>query len=487
VGALFGLQATRIDRCRYLEIGCGNGNNLLPMAWTFPDSEFVGIDLAARPVSQAQEMIAGLQLQNARILQKDILDLRAEFGTFDYIVAHGVYSWVPPQVQDHLFNFCRSNLNPNGVVYISYNAYPGGHLRDMLREMLLFHIRGCETAEERIEQATALVRFLADRQHPGDEYRRWMRAELATVLERQEGHFFHDELAETNRSYYFTDFVAKARAVGMQYLGEADFFEMSDDVLTPEAQQTVRQLTGRRVVREQYLDFLKCRRFRQTLLCHGEVPLAAQPMASAVCGMRVASEAKVSTGSSPNLNPNVSLRFEGPKGARAETDYSLGKAALLVLAEIGPFGMGFDELLERSLHLLRQAKLPVNPQSQEADNLSSFLLRLYGAGIIELRTRRVPGTASASKAPAASPVARWQIRRGNWVCSLFHVAVQVEDEIGRQLLLLLDGTRDRETLVNELLLFLSSKGVRGPSQHDNIREELEQNLTKLARLGLLVG
>src|SRR5262249_33754469 len=161
-------------------------------------------------------------------------------------------------------------LNPHGVAFISYNALPGGHLRTMIREMMLFHVRGAQDPADRVGQAQALIKFLIDGQTASDESRAWMKAELARVLEHQPGYLYHDLLSAINEPFYFSQFVQHAAQHGLQYLAEADYFEMSAHGVSEEGRKTLQQLAGNRILREQYLDFLKCRRFRQTLLCHHE-------------------------------------------------------------------------------------------------------------------------------------------------------------------------------------------------------------------------
>ena len=89
-----------IDNCRVLEIGCASGGNLIPMAVTLPNSYFVGIDFAERQIADGQQVVAALGLTNVRLLAEDVLQITADFGQFDYIIAHGIYSWVPPEVRE---------------------------------------------------------------------------------------------------------------------------------------------------------------------------------------------------------------------------------------------------------------------------------------------------------------------------------------------------------------------------------------------------
>jgi 2-polyprenyl-3-methyl-5-hydroxy-6-metoxy-1,4-benzoquinol methylase len=124
IARLLGLTPTPATRCRVLELGCGDGVNLLPMAATMPESEFVGIDLAVNPIAKANGMAQALGLSNIRFQQMNVMDMDAGFGQFDYILAHGLYSWVPAVVRDRIMSVCQSHLTPNGIAYISYNVYP---------------------------------------------------------------------------------------------------------------------------------------------------------------------------------------------------------------------------------------------------------------------------------------------------------------------------------------------------------------------------
>ncbi|MEY2429878.1 MAG: hypothetical protein QOJ40_2763 [Verrucomicrobiota bacterium] len=488
VGALMGLQPAPPGRCRVLELGCGNGANLIPMACGLSESEFLGIDLAARPIAFGKKMIQDLGLANIRLFHGSIIDISADWGKFDYIIAHGLYSWVPPDIQKHVLALCRDFLAPQGIAFVSYNALPGGHLRNMLREMMLFHTRGFDSADERVKQAMAFVRFLAEAHDSNDPYRVWVRSELDGILDHSEGHLYHDELAELNEPLYFTQFIERAAAHELQYLAEADYFEMFPYGFNLSARQTLERLGGNRIAREQYLDFLKCRRFRQTLLCHRDACLLTEPRPEMVEDFLVSSLAKCKN-APVNLNPGVNMLYQTPKGAKCETDFPLGKAALAVLGAIGPMPLSFDELLSQARDRLRAAGI----QKESNESFSSFLLQLYSAGLIELRAGLAPITRSVSERPMASPLARWQAQHGDVATTAFHIAVKLEDEIGRSLLLWLDGTQDRKALVEKIWQLLESRKAlvvpegNETAAREDLAAKLEKNLEKLAGLGLLVG
>ena len=157
---------------------------------------------------------------------RTIEECAPEPASFDYVIAHGVYSWVAPAVRDRLLAVCRSALADHGVAYVSYNALPGGRLREALRDMLVFHTAGLTEPRERIAQARALLRFLVEGSPSGHELGALMRDQAERLLDRADASLLHDELAEVNEAVYFHEFAAHAARHELQYLAEADFFEM---------------------------------------------------------------------------------------------------------------------------------------------------------------------------------------------------------------------------------------------------------------------
>ena len=490
---LFGMSPAPVDRCRVLELGCGNGSNLIPMAFNLRESEFIGIDRAALPIEKGNAMLQALALRNISLHQLDLLDASTDLGQFDYIVAHGLYSWVPDQVKARILDVCRSHLNPQGIAFISYNAYPGGHLRDMVRQMLLFHVRDFSEPQQRINQSIALLQFLVNSRIKGDTYTEFLHEELEQTLKLDQANLYHDQLGNINTPTYVHQFVSSAVQHGLQFLAEADFFEMQYHIYPPETVKLLGTLAEKSVIlKEQYLDFLKCRRFRQTLLCHSEVKLNPQPSAQALITLYVASAAKPVAGKS-DLSPKVVQEFVGPRGAKIATDYPLAKAALGHLSGIYPLSIHFEDLLTvaRTLRGSVDGQNSVDAED-EVQALAEILLHAYSAGLLELFPRAPDYQTIVSERPSASGLARWQVATDTIVTNMLHVNIEVEDEIGRQLLVLLDGTRDRNMLLDDLskqpILEENNALVQDPRRaRELLAQGLEGNLEKLARFALLVG
>jgi cyclopropane fatty-acyl-phospholipid synthase-like methyltransferase len=153
VATLFGLRPAPVETARVLELGCAAGGNLVPVAEAFPNATCLGVDASERQVADGRRLVERLGLPNLTLRRADVLDLGPDLGTFDYVICHGVFSWVAPPVQDKILRVCAEHLAPNGVAYVSYNTYPGRHMRGMIRDMMRFHARKFAAPADRVRQS----------------------------------------------------------------------------------------------------------------------------------------------------------------------------------------------------------------------------------------------------------------------------------------------------------------------------------------------
>ncbi|HZW72959.1 MAG TPA: class I SAM-dependent methyltransferase, partial [Caldimonas sp.] len=195
---LHGLLPPAIPSCRVLDVGCGDGANLLPMAAALPDARFVGCDLSPRAISAAREAVAQLGLGNVTLVEGDLRKLSDALGSFDYILAHGLYSWVPAEVRDALLDLAARRLSPNGLVFVSYNVYPGCHVRQAAWETLRFHGERFGGTRARLEAARALAAALAEPARAQDETDALLRREFARIAAEPDGALYHDDLGVPN-------------------------------------------------------------------------------------------------------------------------------------------------------------------------------------------------------------------------------------------------------------------------------------------------
>src|SRR5262249_8372889 len=148
-----------------------------------------------------------LGLRNLRLTHLDLNDFPESAGAFDYIVAHGLYSWIPEALRDRLLAVIGRHLAPNGVAFVSYNIYPGCYVRRMLWEILKFHTDHLENPRSRIAEAQALAGLLASGRDLEERHGTYFKLDLDRLMREETAHLFHDDLADVNDPVYFHQFL----------------------------------------------------------------------------------------------------------------------------------------------------------------------------------------------------------------------------------------------------------------------------------------
>jgi len=463
LATLYGLDPVPTAKCRVLEIGCGDANNLIPMAVSLPESTFVGLDLSGQAIAAGKAFAGRFDLKNLTLLEKDLMSVTPDFGTFDYIIAHGLYAWVPPPVQDKLLSICRANLSPRGVAYVSYNTYPGAHLRKIVREMTL-HLLG-SVEETTLQRESRARMFLANLRQP-----RPLSGENGALVGKLANRMFelsrdallHDALTEQYRPAYFHEFMDHAGRHRLQYLGESEFWEMDDRILRPEDLEGLRGVAGNpRLVREQYLDFLKVKGFRQTLLCPAEAPVRSDPSVAGLEKLRVMTRAHP-VAIKPGSPSSPEVEYRTSEGVSMSTDHPAINRILQCLENAWPHSVPYRELPSEGV---------------TAAELSEFILGLYGSWLVELAVNPPAFVREPGPLPSTTRLVRLQLERRDTVTNQLHMDVRMEGEVTKTLVRLLDGTRDRAELL---------RGVT-PIDPKMSPEALEDGLRRLASLALLIS
>jgi len=448
VATLFGMTPAPVTACRVLEIGCGTGGNLIPMAYRLPGSRFTGIDLAETAIAAGRRAADELQLANLDLIAMDLREIGPAVGEFDYIVAQGVYSWIPDDLRDRLLAVCRERLAPQGVAYVSYNALPGRYVRMMLRDMMVYHTRNCADPRERIEQARSLLRMLGEAHLASAAWQPMLDQEIRLELKGTEGWFFHDDLAPINDSFYVRDFAARAARHSLQYLGDAETHLMFDTTTSLD------WVGGDIIEREQYFDFLALRRFRQTLLCGSEVRLERPAGPERMDRFLFSSPARQSNGQIEGLH-KVCVKDAPEAVARVAA----------AMGAVYPRPVAFDKLLE---------------SAGDREFLRATLFTLISTGFAAFHTDSVAPVENVSPRPRANRLAQWESARNGVVTYCNHSANQVDGMV-RALIELSDGTREIDDLVCGLAR------VEGAPVIEEIRARLPEVLTHMANTGLLEG
>ena len=497
VATLFGLRPTPVQRCRVLELGCATGGNLLSMADLLPDAEFLGVDLSKKQIEDGQSLVAQFKLKNLTLRHANVTDITPADGMFDYVICHGMFSWVPGPVQDKVFEICAKQLTPNGVAYISYNTYPGWHLRGMIRDMMRYHSERFNTPQLKTQQSRALLDFLANSvRQDGGAYALLLKSELETLRHQADHYLYHEHLEENNTPIYFHEFAERAKAAGLKYLGESRVGTMVTGNFGPEIEKTLRMLATDQIMAEQYMDFLRNRMFRETLLCLDRAQPNWEVKPESLKVLHVASAAKpVGDDGKPletlDFSASGKVSFRSPSGMSMSTEVPLLKAAMKVLADHYPQTVPFESLRKQAREQVSGAD-----SGDDTKTVGVGLLNCYmGSDLVELHGMPITFATQPSDKPVATQLARALSARSPMVPNRRHEVVRLSD-LDRQLVPLLDGNHDRDQLADKLAEIAQSgllniqKDGQQLTEAGEIREVigtvLDQALTNIGKMGILV-
>jgi len=484
VATLFGMKVPAPDNARILEIGCASGGNLAPMAASLANSVCLGIDLSQRQISEGQRFIEAAGLTNIELRQASVLDVDASYGTFDYLVCHGVFSWVQRDVQQKILEVCGKHLSPGGVAYISYNTYPGWHMKGMLRDMMKFHAGRFKTPERQIAQSRALLNVLAKTVPSEDNpYGMLLKHESEKLRRCSDWYIYHEQLELDNDPVYFHEFVQRAHDAGLQFLAESELRTMLTDQLSPEIQAALREVGTSLVYSEQYMDFFRNRTFRQSLLCSRDVALNRNLNADSFRPFYFASalEPKEPIVDLQRCSPMV---FERQGWPTVTASGPMSLAALLCLREAWPEHLPAAELEQHVRARLGLSSATPETTRDFVDLLGSW----YTKGIVRMSLGAPPCTSKVASRPVAARVARTQAKMGKLtVANLLHQNVTL-NAFDAHLLTLLDGSRDRAGIVAGATAYLRAQGEAAAqlvNDPDAVASKVQAALESLAAAGLL--
>ncbi len=439
-GVLHGLSPAPVDRCTVLELGCGLGGNIIPMAAVMPNSRFVGIDLSGKQIELGRAVVERLGLGNIELRRQDLMDLPPDEGPFDYILCHGVYSWVPRAVQDRILAICGRSLSPNGLAMISYNTYPGWHLSGAVRDIMRYGARGAGSPAEQVKRAMDFLSLVARNVFtPESPYGQVVRAAAETLAGESPTYIFHEYLERCNYPLSADEFAGRASAADLRYVDEACMEDMSV-LLTDESRGALSAVAEDVVRCEQVLDFLRSRQFRRDVLCRKELSVSRWPQPESLNGMLLASKAEP-VSAAPDAAGATVEQFRGPARRSLSTGEPALKSALIALHRAKPRAMEYGQLLS-------EVRGAVGGVDEEL--FSRSMVACAMAALIELHTYLPPIATRPGQRPLASPLARWQAAQGKVVVDLEHRSVQL-DGISAAVLAMLDGNCDRAGMCDAIM------------------------------------
>jgi methyltransferase-like protein/ubiquinone/menaquinone biosynthesis C-methylase UbiE len=480
LGALYGMKPADVGSCRVLELGCGFGGNLVPMAHRYPEAKFVGIDLSGSSIARGQQTVRTLGVKNLELRHLDILDVGADFGEFDFIVSHGVYSWVPDHVRDKMLQIFKANLAPQGICYVSYNAFPYSHVRNVVRDMFQFHTRHISDPRQRVTQSRAILGFLSDAAEANTLHGAMLRDQYERISKMVDEFFFHDDLNEIAEAFLLYQVAERAQKHGLQYLGDADFARSNTERYQDNVRSVLQSFPDEELVaRSQYQDFIDGFGFRRTLLCHDDVVLQRTiPLEffRRCYFTRASTPVQGDSGATPEAELQLTTRDQSTLGISDE----LAKSVYRSLSGVWPRSLSFEELTRRH----EQDK----PDLDE-DVLARILYKFsYNDAVAFSLYPTIESKPKANRL-LASELARKQCEAGLAVTNVLHQTVRLENDDACHILQMLDGTRDLDQLVSDVDAFRRSRPTRVDGEIediDGIRASVQKFLQQAKKLGLIL-
>ena len=493
-GRLYGLSPTPPGNSRVLEMGCGDGGNIIPMAYEFPTSGFIGIDLSPVQIGIGQKQVDLLELENIRLETRSILDMGASDGKFDYIIVHGVYSWVPDRVKEKILEICRNNLAGQGIAYISYNVLPGWQFNKAMRDMMLYRTRHINDPKERTDAALDLVKTMldatADKNGIHEVQLRFFGKSLQGFHDAL-SYLLHDYMEADNDPFYFHEFAGALKNNGLQYICDAEQTDFELDNLPADAAAKFEEVSENALEVEQYIDFMKNTRFRRSLICHEAIDVDSDFRLERIEPLFAAADV-VPVLDSPESPIEEATAFKMPGGRQFSTQHSLAQIILRKLSQIKPCTIDIPSLIQA---VKKEAPAELAQDSKEQiDKIGQAVYALFFNGVVELLAAPRCCVTEIGDCPTASPIARL-LAPSRRVTNLCHRTIRMDDDMACFVLAHLDGTRNREDLRNLMLESVRTGRVNIPNfkagndeeTRELIHEELESILHHLPRCGVLVA
>ncbi|HWL88990.1 MAG TPA: class I SAM-dependent methyltransferase [Polyangiaceae bacterium] len=457
VARLSGFRPPELPHARVLEIGSARGGNLLPMAASLPEATLVGIDRSERQVQEAARIAQAVSLGHVTFLHASFESADIASSSFDFVICHGLYSWVSVEVRRGLLRAIGRWLAPGGIAYVSFNTLPGWYERLAARDWM----RGSRGAagDPEGKEALAALGWLKDQISPElDGYRRRLGQVLERLSETEAAYLVHEYLSDEHHPEHVETFLTEAREAGLAYLGDAIPAHTALELLPDAVRARAHALDVSAMQRT--VDFVRCTSFRRALLVRADecaargwrFPARLDP--EALGDLRVASR----------LRPEGGDLFRGVHDSVQVTDGA--RVALMDLSRVAPRSCAFHEL------------------PGQGPELASELFDLWLAtGDLDLYVHEPPMVTSAGDGATAAPLARWQVAHAGAVTNAWHQEVRLPDALVRFLLERLDGTRS----LAELERAAFDAGLLHGASAQERAELVRAGVELLAGAALLVG
>lgn len=266
---------TDLDRISYCELGCGHGFSTALLAAAHPHAEFHANDFLPGHISYARKLAAEAGTKNVHFYDDSFEEfIDRDLPQFDVITLHGVYTWVNEENRRHIIEFISRRLKVGGVVYISYNCYPGWATMAPLRQlMVMLSGNPSDPLLPRIDEALAKIQGLFDTNSMYARVNPMLKDRFEGVRKQSRPYIAHEYFNRDWTIFYHTDVASELRSAKLDYATTVEVFEHLDHFNLSAEQQTLLRETGNPDHREVMRDFITNRQFRRDLYIKGRLPL----------------------------------------------------------------------------------------------------------------------------------------------------------------------------------------------------------------------
>jgi len=487
VAKLFGLAPVAIEKARVLELGCASGGNLIPHAITNPDASFVGIDLSESQITSGQKLLNRLSLENVTLAAMPLEQIDETLGKFDFIIAHGLFSWVPESTQIRIFDVIENHLSETGLAYVSFNTLPGWHLVNYTRDLMNYGARTEKSLADKAKVARQTLKNLLNATD-GDEgiHTGLLRSESAILDSKEDFYLIHDHLADDNRPMLLEKFVRMALEKNIYFVSDADIQTMFTDNFSPAIRKFV-EVEPDRVSRQQMLDFCLNRRFRKAILSKTPI-LKEEPAPSSLDGLHFRCQlANHTPFSKSNLFDQSSMKFRTVHGTILQASGKLTKQVIFILASLDGSSLSKETLTQQI------KRLSIGQDIGEfEEKLERTLLTLIRKGVVKVKSEPDKFNIKIGAEPEASALAREQSTAGEIVTNLRHQNVKLNRQ-ERFVLPFLNGKKSLEQIAIEITHVSSKKlpanhpiAITASKGEKHLLQELNMMLKGFRKNGLLM-
>jgi methyltransferase-like protein/2-polyprenyl-3-methyl-5-hydroxy-6-metoxy-1,4-benzoquinol methylase len=470
---LFGLEAPKLETARVLELGCSEGGNIIRFALDYPKSYCLGVDLSKVQIDMGCAKLKKLKAQNIELKHLSITDLDESYGKFDYIICHGVFSWVPDEVKEAILEVSNKLLSKNGVSFISYNTLPGWNMINTVREAMLYHSANFQDVNHKIQQSRAALAFLNESlEGQSSPHAKFMKECANEISDKENNYLRHEYLAEENKAFYFHEFVDMANKHSLQYLGDTDIHRMFVGNLPKNAAEKLGAINDI-VKTEQYIDFIRNTRFRCTILCHQDVTLSRNITMDTIKKLYLScyvTPEKDLSEVNINDNTNVTMLLNNNKETKIIITGTAMKAILYTFAANVGNVMSVDEIVEAATKIY-------DNKEQILSELASSMGRLIFSGYVKVFSDKPKSIYKITDKPKVSQLIVAQassFKDGDkpWITNQINQMLGIES-YQRFIMPLLDGKNTTEQIKELIFEKLKSGEIIASKENKGISDDTQ--------------